>query len=297
MDLKTRSERIDPILEIQGWIMEIASTEVLPQFNIVPKSYLSFTYCSLVKNSVMAPTKSKFLSPELVDCLDIIMREVVNAFKGIKEPMHVIMEEDAMYEESVLGSPAHLSDNENFGSIDLSSNNISLDTPSRSSDLKSFSRTSDGTTGEIGMSFRDSELMSPTHEIPVSNQMVEVPLTYSEPEHKDGHVIFNILKSEIMKAFSLKSSTKADQFLDKATFIARKLVSIWFGKEISIEQFNMFVDLLKEKAYLLSFPILVESFRKLGYFEIDRSGYQPFCELLLACLTEVVDSDLVCCPT
>lgn len=210
------------------------------------------------------------------------MREVVNAFKGIKEPMHVIMEEDEMYEESVLGSLPH-SDNENTGN-DISGHNLSVEHPSMSSDLKSVTRNSGGTT-DFGDSIRESDLLSP----PKSNvqPQVQIPLTYGEPDQKDGHVLFNILKSEVMKAFSLKSSSKADSFLDKVTFIARKLVNIWFGKATSIEQFNMFVDLLKEKAYLVSFPILVESFRKLGYFEIDRNGYQPFCELLLACLTEV----------
>lgn len=58
-ELKIKSERIDPILEIQGWIMEIASTEVLPQFNIVPKNYVSFTYSSLIKNTMIVPSKSR----------------------------------------------------------------------------------------------------------------------------------------------------------------------------------------------------------------------------------------------
>ena len=57
-DINKRSEKIDPILEIQGWTMEVASTEVLPQYNMVPKSYVSFTYCSLIKTSLSIPSKS-----------------------------------------------------------------------------------------------------------------------------------------------------------------------------------------------------------------------------------------------
>lgn len=58
LDLCKNSEKIDPILEIQGWTMEVASTEVLPQFNMTPKSYVSFTYCSLIKSSLTVPSKS-----------------------------------------------------------------------------------------------------------------------------------------------------------------------------------------------------------------------------------------------
>lgn len=211
------------------------------------------------------------------------MREVVNAFKGIKEPMHVIMEEDEMYEESILGLPEDQnSDSDHYPSGDLSSSqNILDDSKSRSQSeiMMSAVSTNMNTTGEsCPQSLQDSPDVQAKSRLSVS---------LFEPEQKEGHKIFSILKPEIMKAFSLKSSTKADFFLDRVTFIARKLVSIWFGQEISLEQFNIFVDLLKEKAYLMSFPILLESFRRLGYFEIDRNGFQPFCEFILACLSEV----------
>lgn len=215
------------------------------------------------------------------------MREIMNAFKGIKEPMHVIMEEEEMYEESVLGTPEHLSESEVCPSNDMSvSHNESMDTPMRSnSDMKSTTIGS----GHYGFSPENAGMSSPSMH---SNK--HFGLSYSEPEQKEGHVLFSILRTEVLKAFNLKSPSKADSFLDRATFIARKLVNIWFGKDITIEQFNLFVDLLKEKAYLISFPILLESFRKLGYFEIDRNGFQPFCELILACLTEVNSFLQVC---
>jgi hypothetical protein len=207
------------------------------------------------------------------------MREVVNAFKGIKEPMHVIMEEDEIYEESILGAPEDKSsDSDQYPTNDLSSSqNILDDSKSRSHSeiLNSAISSSPTMNGDSIQGSPDVQAKS------------RLSVSLSEPEQKEGHKLFSILKPEIMRAFSLKSSAKADIFLDRVTFIARKLVSIWFGKEISLEQFNIFVDLLKEKAYLMSFPILLESFRRLGYFEIDRNGFQPFCELILACLSEV----------
>ena len=186
-----------------------------------------------------------------------------------------------MFEQSVLGTPEHLSESEICPSNDMSiSHNESMDTtPIRSNgDMKSTTIGS----GHHGFSPQEPGLSSPS-----MHSYRHLPLSFNEPEQKEGHVIFSILRSEVLKAFNLKSPSKADSFLDRVTFIARKLVSIWFGKEITIEQFNMFVDLLKEKAYLISFPILLESFRKLGYFEIDKNGFQPFCELMLACLTQV----------
>ena len=77
--------------------------------------------------------KVQYCNKELVDCLDIIMREVVNAYKGIKEPMHVIMEEDAVYEQSIIMSQSNLSDMENFPGMDASAI-LTLWTPSTTID-------------------------------------------------------------------------------------------------------------------------------------------------------------------
>jgi hypothetical protein len=128
-----------------------------------------------------------------------------------------------------------------------------------------------------------------------SKKIEKSSIEYAEPDQKDGHILFNVLRNEILKAFSLKSSSKADGYLNKITFIARKMVNIWFGKPASLENFNLFVDLLKEKAYLISFPIMLEAFRKMSCFELEPLGYVPFCELIQACLTEVDFNYLVCC--
>jgi hypothetical protein len=56
--LKNKNEKIDPVLEIQAWTMEVASTDPVPQYNILPRSYSSFIYSSLVKPSLQVPSKS-----------------------------------------------------------------------------------------------------------------------------------------------------------------------------------------------------------------------------------------------
>lgn len=215
------------------------------------------------------------------------MKEVLNAYKGIKEPMHIIMEEEEMYEQSVIGTPPHVSDHEeNSMCQETYESSNGIETPSRAESL-------DNST------ILNSQMSSANHFSLDSSQFSMADTSgiiedFNEPDQKDGHLLFSVLRGEIVKAFSLKSTAKADRYLDRITFIARKMINIWFGHETSVENFNMFVELLKEKAYLISFPFMLESFRKMNCFELDPNGYQPFCELILASLTEVYSFYSVC---
>ncbi len=202
---------------------------------------------------------------ELVEILDTIMKELINEFKGIKEPMHTIIEEDEdAYPDSFLGSPLGGSfKEENDQSMNSQSEKSSLD-------ISSTQR-----------SLRSSSLME---EMPSPKDHYQL---YIDPGLREGRVLFNFLRADIGKSLPIKSTTKADIYLDKVVFIGRRLVNIWFGKNIALEHYNLFIDLLKDKNYLISFPIMMESFRKLNYFQVQPSGFEPLCELILICLTEV----------
>lgn len=203
----------------------------------------------------------------------------MNAYKGIKEPMHVIMEEEEMLEESFIGMPGTLSDNEDHTQdIDESTGGLSSPSKKGSFDTGSLIGTPMSATTQFTIG-------SPTSAVNKDGTFSH--FDYNEPGQKEGRLIFNVLRGEIVKAFNMKSEAKADVYLDRITFIARKMTNIWFGHEITVESFNMFVDLFQEKAYLLSFQLMLESFRKMNCFELDPNGYKPFCELMLACLTEV----------
>ena len=52
-------DKIDPVFEVQGWLMEASSKEPVPLYNISPKPYASFLHSNLVKPSVMAVPKSR----------------------------------------------------------------------------------------------------------------------------------------------------------------------------------------------------------------------------------------------
>lgn len=58
--LLANNNKIDPVLEIQGWVMEVSSSEMVPQYNVEPRSYTSFIFSSLVKPALTAPSKSRF---------------------------------------------------------------------------------------------------------------------------------------------------------------------------------------------------------------------------------------------
>lgn len=185
--------------------------------------------------------------------MDILINEV----KKDKKPMHIIMEEEENMEESPPPSPLG-SDTEEF---------------------------KDGVDEDQSMSLNKTPSLNTSS---ISSPMNNTPLlSYAEPSQKDGHVLFSGMRNDVMKAIPVKGSTKPDIYLDKVTFIGRRMVNIWFGKDISLEHFNMFIDLLKDKNYLLSFPIMVEGFRKERLFQIPENSYKPFSELLLVCLTEV----------
>lgn len=283
--LRLQNEKIDPVLEIQAWTMEVASTDPVPQYDVVPKSYTSFVYSSLVKSSLSTPPKSSLaIKPELIECLDTIMKEIMNAYKGIREPMHVIMEEEEMYEESVMGSPSpnNLSDNEE-SEIDIRDNGLSIGTPAKSVSLDS------STVIDTPMSPNTMDTIGSPKPGFVDTFQIET----QECDQKEGRLLFSALRGQVVKAFELKSGSKADIYLDRITFIARTMINMWFGKQTSVQNFNSLVGLLKEKAYLISFPALLESFRKMNSFELDLNGYQPFCELIQATLTEVLSSNQV----
>jgi hypothetical protein len=188
------------------------------------------------------------------------MKELINEHKGVKEPMHTIIEEEEEYEDSnsPLGSDneAGLGDDANVSSHDISK---------------------DG-GGALGQSFNS---------LSSSKVNLNAPLpVYSEPLFKDGSVYFNWMRNDIAKVIPLKNATKPEAYLDRIVFMGRKMINSWFGKEVSLEHFNMFIDLLKDKNYLLSFPVMLESFRKFNYFQVHENGYKTFCELILLCLTQ-----------
>ena len=246
-----------------------ASSDSPPSFNHLERSYNSFICNSLVSAKLPPfPSKSKpSLHTELTEILDKIVKELINEMKGVKEDMHMIMEEEAMYEESVIGSPV-LSDMEEdpeFGEPQSNGDSLTAD--------RSYRKSSNNS--EKPFSFED----------------------FKEKDLKDGRILFNIFRGEVANNMPLKSASgnpeRPDLYLDRVTFIGRKMVSIWFGKSITVEHFNMVIDLLKDRNFLFSFPLMLESFRKLNYFEIDEKGYQTFCELILCCLSEVASFDLV----
>ena len=197
--------------------------------------------------------------------IDRVMKELVSEFCGTKDPMHTIPEEDEMYEQSVYARSVGSDENSQFDEDESHFIHPELSTEPSLNSLKLLAKPS------------PPELLSK----PVNSQV------YSEEGKRDGSVMFNYLRTDFTKHLPYKS-TKIDPYLDRVTFIGRKMVQIWFGREISLEDFNTFIDLLKDKNYLLTFPLMLESFRKLNYFRIEPSGYQPFCELVLICLTEVL---------
>lgn len=188
------------------------------------------------------------------------MKELINEHKGIKEPMHTIIEEEEEYEDSMspLGSDneAGMGEDANISSHDMSKD----------------------VGNSLGQSFNSVSSSKPGPPVPLP--------VFSEPSFKDGSVYFNWMRNDIAKVIPLKNATKPEAYLDRIVFMGRKMINSWFGKEITLEHFNMFIDLLKDKNYLLSFPVMLEAFRKFNYFQVHENGYKTFCELILLCLTQ-----------
>jgi hypothetical protein len=203
--------------------------------------------------------------------------------------MHTIQEEDEEDEQSN-DSPASAELDIGMDMAEDSTPNTSMDLKGSFPTMNSANQSMDympstpnmsssrGPAGQMGSKSQNPGTPSNSSPIPVP--------VYSDPNMKDGHVLFNYLRSDVAKNMPGKANIKPEVFMDKITFMGRRLVHIWFGKEISVEQFNIFSDLLRDKIYLLSFPLMLEAFKKLGHFNIKESGFKNVCDLMHVCLTQ-----------
>lgn len=224
---------------------------------------------------------------EFQEVIESIVKELINEFNGVKEPMHTIIEENEDDEESAEKSHQSVEELDIGldGMADDSVQNTSIDS---SAQLKSSFQTPG--SANLSMDFPSPSPAGgakPGMTSPSAGPKTPVSAaTYSDPNMKDGHILFNFMRADITKSMPGKYNIKPENFMDRITFMGRRLVNIWFGKEITVEQFNMFSDLLREKIFLLSFPLMLEAFKKLGHYSIKENGYKHICELLQVCLTQ-----------
>lgn len=131
-----------------------------------------------------------------------------------------------------------------------------------------------------------------------AGQQMEETDPYTEPGRKEGHVLFLSMRKDIEKALHTAlgpNKPKAEAYLDRVTFIGRQMVAMWFGTEISAAKFNHITDLLRDRVYMLTFPVLLEAFRRLNYLQLDIRGLEHFGELVNSVLSQVTaPANLVC---
>lgn len=225
--------------------------------------------------------------------IDTIVKELINEFNGVKEPMHTIIEENEDDEHSA--DSVHSLEELDIGLDNMgddSTLNSSIDT---SLLLKNSFHVPANGSNNASIDFATQSAVSGANKLNTISSP-KPAATYSETNMKDGQVLFNHMRADITKSMPGKYNIKPESFMDRITFMGRRLVNIWFGKEISVEQFNTFSDLLREKIFLLSFPLMLEAFKKLGHYTIKENGYKHVCELIQVCLTQCYHCRSVAIP-
>lgn len=248
--------------------------------------------------------------------LDSIMKELFNEARGVKENMHTIMEEDPCMEESAMehnseggGSPFGSFNELDIGMSDVPTQSIEhliKDDDQLEKDMGITKQSIlDMNTAETNSVLRltstntiNSNSISSISNLSSSIINIKPAILpfYSDPNLKDGSLYFNYLRADVAKSLLVKNSTTPEALLDRLAFMGRKISQLWIGNDITVEQFNHFSELLRDKNYLVSFPYMLETFRKLGQFQMHHNGFKKFCDLFRVCLSQSNNAKTVSIP-
>lgn len=110
---------------------------------------------------------------------------------------------------------------------------------------------------------------------------------YSDPNLKDGKILFTNLLDELNVVMPPNMDFTELEFIDRLTFMSRRLASLWSGKELTQSNFTRLKELLNHSLFLVAFPIVFESFRKWDLVEIHEFSFERILELVQHCIVEV----------
>lgn len=103
------------------------------------------------------------------------------------------------------------------------------------------------------------------------------------------------IKKDVRKFLNLQKKS-ATIYLNRLCSATSMLVNAWKGKEPSATDLDQFITYIKSSEMLLSFPHILEAFRKLKEFEINKSGFKTVVELTMIMLTECSNTFNVSVP-
>lgn len=93
-----------------------------------------------------------------------------------------------------------------------------------------------------------------------------------------------------------KQKKSATIYLNRLCSATSMLVNAWKGRGPSAQDLDHFITYIKNSEILLSFPHILEAFRKLKEFEINKSGFKTVVELIMIMLTECSNTFNVVVP-
>lgn len=71
------------------------------------------------------------------------------------------------------------------------------------------------------------------------------------------------------------------------TFVANFIVNSWLGRESSLPDIDVFIDVIKEEHVLCTVPVIFSSFRTMRKFQIETmKSYNVLKEMIMICLTQ-----------
>lgn len=89
-----------------------------------------------------------------------------------------------------------------------------------------------------------------------------------------------------LRKYLNKQGKSATEYLNQICMVISVVVNAWAGEAPANKDLDKFITSLKQTEVLLSFPQILQNFRKLKKFEITKSGFKTVVEMTMICLTE-----------
>lgn len=84
-----------------------------------------------------------------------------------------------------------------------------------------------------------------------------------------------------------QSGIKSLTYFNSVTFVANFIVNSWLGRESSLPDIDVFIDVIKEEHVLCTVPVIFSSFRTMRKFQIETmKSYNVLKEMIMICLTQ-----------
>lgn len=114
-----------------------------------------------------------------------------------------------------------------------------------------------------------------------------IPMVFKNSSYESelGSKIFGDLPLKVESGLE-ELEIRAQDFENTIGLLANAMVSAWKGKSVSGYEMEQFFTAIKNPVFFLSFPKMLQSFRKFNSFKIESKSFKIIADMILMCLTQ-----------